>query len=68
MLVDEVERHLHTSWQQQVIPKLREAFPNTQLIVTTHSPQVLTTINRKNVFILKDKKLYSANKFVPPQK
>lgn len=68
LLVDEVERHLHTSWQQQVIPKLREAFPNTQLIVTTHSPQVLTTINRKNVFILKDKKLYSANKFVPPQK
>jgi len=59
LLIDEIELHLHPRWQQEVIPKLREAFPNTQLIVTTHSPQVLTTIHRKNVFILKDQKLYS---------
>jgi predicted ATP-binding protein involved in virulence len=61
LLIDEIELHLHPRWQQTVIPKLRKVFPNTQLLVTTHSPQVLTTVQEKNIFILKNQKLFSPN-------
>jgi predicted ATP-binding protein involved in virulence len=59
LLIDEIELHLHPKWQQRVIPDLRKVFPNTQLIVTTHSPQVLTTVHPQNIAILKDEKLYA---------
>ena len=52
LLIDEIELHLHPRWQQTVIPNLRSAFPNTQLIVTTHSPAVLTTVRREHIRIL----------------
>lgn len=44
VLIDEVELHLHPSWQQRVLPDLMRTFPNTQFLVSTHSPQVLTTV------------------------
>lgn len=43
VLIDEVDLHLHPAWQQRVLPALRKAFPNIQFIVSTHSPQVLST-------------------------
>lgn len=52
VLIDEVDMHLHPEWQQVVLPSLREAFPNVQLIVTTHSPQVISTVRRENIRIL----------------
>ena len=52
LLIDEVELHLHPRWQQTVIPSLRSAFPNTQLIITTHSPAVLTTVRREHIHLL----------------
>ncbi|MDU1666523.1 MAG: AAA family ATPase, partial [Bradyrhizobium sp.] len=52
LLIDEIELHLHPRWQQTVIPSLRSAFPNTQLIITTHSPAVLTTVRREHIHLL----------------
>lgn len=52
LLIDEIELHLHPKWQQTVIPNLRAAFPNTQLIVATHSPEVLTTVHRESIHLL----------------
>ncbi len=43
-LIDEIELHLHPSWQQRILGDLTRTFPNAQFIVTTHSPQVLTTV------------------------
>jgi len=43
LLVDEIDLHLYPVWQQTVIPSFRRAFPNTQLILTTNSPQVLAS-------------------------
>jgi predicted ATP-binding protein involved in virulence len=60
LLIDEIELHLHPKWQQTVIPSLRRAFPNTQLILTTHSPQVLTTIDSRNIRILREDRIWSA--------
>lgn len=44
VLIDEIELHLHPSWQHRIIPDLRRTFPNIQFICTTHSPQVLSTV------------------------
>lgn len=52
MLVDEIDLHLHPSWQQRVLGDLMRAFPCTQFIVTTHSPQVLTTLRKENIRVL----------------
>ncbi|MDI9349846.1 MAG: AAA family ATPase [Candidatus Symbiobacter sp.] len=52
LIIDEIELHLHPKWQQRVIPDLRRAFPNTQIIVTTHSPAVISTVKRENIIIL----------------
>ena len=52
MLVDEIDLHLHPSWQQRVLSDLMQTFPNTQFIVTTHSPQVLTTVKSESIRIL----------------
>lgn len=49
VLIDEVESHLHPSWQQRVIPDLVRTFPNVQFVVSTHSPQVLTTVRPEHV-------------------
>lgn len=54
VLVDEVDMHLHPSWQQQILQLLREIFPKLQFIVTTHSPQVLSTIRREHIRVLTD--------------
>jgi len=58
VLIDEVDLHLHPKWQQTVLLDLQRTFPNTQFIVTTHSPQVLTTVNKENILILENGTLY----------
>ncbi|MBF0375597.1 MAG: AAA family ATPase [Alphaproteobacteria bacterium] len=52
VLIDEVDLHLHPRWQQRVLDDLRRVFPNTQFIVSTHSPQVLTTVAEHQIVIL----------------
>lgn len=51
-LIDEFDMFLHPSWQQTIAGALRKAFPKLQFIVTTHSPQVLSTVSRDNIRIL----------------
>ncbi len=51
-LIDEVELHLHPAWQRMLLPRLLEAFPNSQFIVTTHSPQVLGELHAENIIRL----------------
>jgi len=42
VLLDEIDLHLHPTWQRRIVPILRSVFPRLQFIVTTHSPLVLT--------------------------
>ena len=44
---------MHPSWQQTVLYDLRKAFPLVQFIVTTHSPQVLTTVPPQSIRALR---------------
>ena len=41
VLIDEIELHMHPTWQREILSKLKKTFPNIQFIITTHSPQVL---------------------------
>ena len=49
VLIDEIELHLHPAWQQRVLPDLMRTFPNAQFVVSTHSPQVLTTVRPEQI-------------------
>jgi predicted ATP-binding protein involved in virulence len=49
ILIDEIELHIHPLWQQNIIINLTETFPNIQFIITTHSPQVLSTVDVKSI-------------------
>ena len=53
ILIDEIELHLHPQWQRQVIPNLTKTFPNCQFLVSTHSPQVLSSVQPEDIFVLK---------------
>jgi predicted ATP-binding protein involved in virulence len=53
ILIDEIETHLHPSWQRRVVPALARAFPNSQFIITTHSPQVLSEVRPECVYLLR---------------
>ena len=52
VLIDEVDMFLHPSWQQTIVASLCAAFPRIQFIVTTHSPQVLSTVDRVCIRLL----------------
>lgn len=52
VLIDEVDMHLHPEWQQVILPSLQATFPRVQFIVTTHSPQVLSTVPRECIRII----------------
>ena len=41
VLIDEIDLHLHPKWQRDLLPWLSDVFPNTQFIVTTHSPLIV---------------------------
>lgn len=57
VMIDEIELHLHPQWQRNILPALNHTFPNIQFIVTTHSPQVLSNVDRESVLILEDGKM-----------
>lgn len=44
VLIDEVDLHLHPGWQQHILTDLMRTFPKVQFIVSTHSPQVITSV------------------------
>lgn len=54
VLIDELELHMHTSWQRKIPGVLKKTFPNIQFIVTTHSPIILSEADEDyNVFFMK---------------
>lgn len=44
ILIDEVDLHLDPTWQARVVQGLQQAFPNSQFVLTTHSEQVLGSV------------------------
>ena len=52
LLIDEIENHLHPTWQRRVIPALREHFPGLQIFATSHSPFVVAGLKAGQVHLL----------------
>jgi len=52
VLIDEVDAHLHPSWQREIGPWLVKLFPAVQFIVTTHSPHICQTAESGSVWTL----------------
>lgn len=53
VIIDEIELHLHSSLQKNVLPKLIKKFPKVQFIITTHSP----------LFLLGMEEVFSSDKY-----
>ena len=53
LLIDEIENHLHPTWQRRVIPALLHHFPNLQIFATTHSPFLVAGREAGQVHLLK---------------
>ena len=52
LLIDEIENHLHPTWQRRVIPTLLGYFPGLQIFATTHSPFVVAGLKAGQVHML----------------
>lgn len=52
VLVDEIDAHLHVSWQQRIGFWLQERFPEAQFLVTTHSPFIAQAASPRGLFRL----------------
>jgi hypothetical protein len=52
VLIDEIEAHLHPSWQREIPEWFKLHFPRVQFLVTTHSPLVAQAADQNGVFLL----------------
>ena len=59
VLIDEIELHLHPSWQRRIVGNLEETFPKCQFIATTHSPQAIGEVEHDRIHIMADGEVYS---------
>lgn len=53
VLIDEIDAHLHPSWEQKIIGLLRREFPHVQFIITAHSPLIVAGCLEKEVNIIR---------------
>jgi len=54
VLIDEIDVHLHPSWQRRVAVDLKKVFKNIQFVCTTHSPQVIGELEPAEIRQLQD--------------
>ncbi len=52
VLIDEVDAHMHVSWQQKIGFWLTSRFPNIQFLVTTHSPFICQAASTRGIIRL----------------
>lgn len=52
ILIDEIDLHLHPTWQAGLIKALKAIFPYAQFILTTHSPSVLQSLEKDEIIAL----------------
>ncbi|MCU0389660.1 MAG: AAA family ATPase [Thermoflexibacter sp.] len=53
LLIDEAETHLHPKWQKTFISNILSIFPNLQIILTTHSPFIVSSVKNAKVYVCK---------------
>lgn len=53
VLIDELDAHLHPSWQQKIVGLLTGHFPNVQFIVSAHSPLIVAGCKENEAVVLR---------------
>jgi predicted ATPase len=53
VIIDELDAHLHPSWQQKVLAALTSNFPNVQFIISAHSPLIVAGCDQGEVTVLR---------------
>lgn len=53
VLVDELDLHLHPTWQAALIPALKKTFPRLQFVGTTHSAMLLPGLAQDEILLLR---------------
>lgn len=53
VLIDEIDAHLHPSWQARIGDWFLKVFPNLQFIVTTHSPLICRASENGSIWRLR---------------
>mgnify|MGYP003603823207 CR=1 FL=1 len=51
LLIDEAENHLHPKWQKLFLKNILDIFPNIQIILTTHSPFIVSSIKDSRIYV-----------------
>ncbi len=59
LLIDEIENHLHPRWQKSILGIIRKLFPNLQIVLTTHSPFILSSLPGVKIYTCKSEPGYS---------
>ena len=54
ILIDELDLHLHPKWQRTIVENLTRVFPNCQFIGTSHSPQIIPSLEPERIQLIKD--------------
>lgn len=57
VLIDELDVHLHPSWQRRVARDLKRTFPALQFVCTSHSAQVVGELSRQEIRLLRDSQI-----------
>lgn len=60
VLIDEVDLHLHPTWQKRILKDLMDIFPKVQFIVSTHAPEIINSVKSDSIVILKDNAILPA--------
>jgi predicted ATP-binding protein involved in virulence len=53
LFLDEIEVHLHPSWQRKILPVVQKLFSNAQIFISTHSPFVVGSVDGARVYKFK---------------
>ena len=54
VLIDEIDLHLHPQWQRTIVENLTRTFPKCQFIATTHSPQIIPSVDPEKIILIKE--------------
>lgn len=61
-LFDEPDTFLHPKWQSRFLPEVQDSLNESQAIITTHSPLMLSSVKQESeLFVMKDGKIMQVN-------
>jgi len=52
VIIDEIDAHLHPDWQRRVVALTKKFFPHVQVIATTHSPLIASSLETREIRVI----------------